>query len=476
VRLIFALSHEVLWKLLAMTVVIMKKAEIILRLLRIPLDAVSVFGAFLLAYWLRSHPDMVPFLEREFELALTWSQFVWFTAQSSLLYVILMAFDGGYRLRKSDRFRRELWKILLVTTTWLMLIVLYFFAIRITFFSRLIMGYAFLLAVSFMVFHRLVLRQVRRFLWKRGKMKRKVLLIGEGDVVGELLERWKKDISFTVASAGAISLEVLEERVEREGIEEVVQVGGRDKLTEDIVEYCQLNHIEYRFVPDMLEIQRTNLEMDFIGDIPLISLRSTGLTAWGRVWKRIFDLVLGFVFLVLWSPVMLLVALAVKLGSSGPVFYRSERISRNKCFKMWKFRSMVVNADGLKDELAEENKRSGPMFKVVDDPRVTRVGKFIRRWSLDELPQLLNVLTGDLSLVGPRAHLPAEIEQYEKHHRRVLVIKAGITGLPQVSGRSHLDFEKEVKLDVWYLENWSLWLDVQILLRTVFAMLKGDGE
>ena len=141
---------------------------------------------------------------------------------------------------------------------------------------------------------------------------------------------------------------------------------------------------------------------------------------------------------------------------------------------MWKFRTMVVGADKLKKTLMEQNRREGPLFKIQNDPRITRFGRFLRKTTLDELPQLWNVLRGDLSLVGPRAHLPEEIAQYEKHHRKVLAIKAGVTGLAQVSGRSKLDFEKEVKLDVYYLENWSLWLDLKILLKTFTVLLEGE--
>ena len=168
---------------------------------------------------------------------------------------------------------------------------------------------------------------------------------------------------------------------------------------------------------------------------------------------------------------MLLVAIAVKWETAGPVLVRLKRVSRGRVFALLKFRSMVENAEELKPLLADQNERSdGPLFKIRDDPRITKVGKFIRRTRLDELPQLFNVIKGDISLVGPRPHQPDEIAHYQKHHRRVLDITAGATGLAQVSGSSSLPFEEEVALDTFYIENWTLAGDIRIILRTVAKM------
>lgn len=466
----------------------MKKPEIILRLLRIPLDFLSVSGAFFLAYYLRSHPQLVPYVDLQSPLLLPWQDFLWFSLQAAALVCVIFAWERMYSLTKSYRFRKELRRMLMLLGAAFTVIILYFFLVGIQFFSRFILGTAFVFSILLMLGHRFVLRLIQRVLWKRGIGRRRVLFLGKGKVMEELVKLWVDNPAFEIVGGMAQSSwpmvdgervsylgipEDLEKIIEKHDVDEVVQLSHLPH-SERYVEYCQLNHIEYRFVPNMLEVQRTNTEVEFVKDIPLITLRSSAVDWWARVIKRLMDIVGAVVGLLLLSPVFLLIGMITKITDPGPVFYKSKRVSKNKEFLMWKFRSMVVNADKLKQELMEKNRREGPLFKIDDDPRITRWGKFLRKTTLDELPQLWNVLKGDLSLVGPRAHLPEEIAQYEKHHRKVLAIKAGVTGLAQVSGRSQLDFEKEVKLDVYYLENWSVWMDIKILLKTFTVLLEGE--
>jgi len=216
--------------------------------------------------------------------------------------------------------------------------------------------------------------------------------------------------------------------------------------------------------------------------VPLVEVKKTPLDGWGRILKRLFDLIVSAGLIIMLSPIMLAVALLIKLDSPGPLFFAKlddgtplRRVGvAGRLFCYWKFRSMRPYSDSLRyTELSGQNLRNdGPMVKIKDDPRVTRVGKYLRRWSLDELPELFLVLRGKMSLVGPRPHLPEEVAKYEGRHKKVLTIKPGITGLAQVSGRSDLSFEEEVKLDVFYIENWSLWRDIVILIRTPLAVLK----
>jgi exopolysaccharide biosynthesis polyprenyl glycosylphosphotransferase len=464
----------------------MKKPEIILRLLRMPLDYLSVLGAFLMSYYLRAEPGRIPFVELESPLLLPWQDFLWFAIQAAFLICIIFSWERMYSLTKSYRFRKELRRMIMLTGAGFTVIILYFFIVGVQFFSRFILGTSFVMAIFFMVFHRVLLRMIQQLLWKKGIGRRRVLFLGKGKVMGELLGLWGKDPAFEIVGllvGGQWSVvdglkklgepEDLENVVEKYEIDEVVQVSHLPNSA-DYVEYCQLNHIEYRFVPNMLEVQRTNTEVEFITNIPLITLRSSAIDWWARVIKRIVDILSSGIGLILLAPFLLLISLGIKISDPGPVFYKSKRVSKNKSFYMWKFRTMIVNADKLKKELMEKNRREGPLFKIQNDPRVTRFGRFLRSTTLDELPQLWNVLMGDLSLVGPRAHLPEEIAQYEKHHRKVLAVKAGVTGLAQVSGRSQLDFEKEVKLDVYYLENWSLWMDIKIVLKTFTVLLEGE--
>ena len=190
--------------------------------------------------------------------------------------------------------------------------------------------------------------------------------------------------------------------------------------------------------------------------------------------KRVFDVGASFVGLTLLSPVLLVVAIAIKLESKGPIIFSQDRVGLNgKIFKMYKLRSMVSNAEELKEKLLEQNEMSGPMFKMKDDPRITKVGKFIRKTSIDELPQLINVLKGDMSLVGPRPSLPKEVEQFEPWMYERLQVKPGLTCIWQVSGRNNIDFEDWMKLDIKYIEEQSILVDIKLILKTVLVLF-GD--
>lgn len=190
--------------------------------------------------------------------------------------------------------------------------------------------------------------------------------------------------------------------------------------------------------------------------------------------KRGIDVIVAGVGLILLSPIITIVACAIKLTSKGPIFFLQKRVGKNgELFNMYKFRSMVVNAEELKEKLKHKNEMSGPMFKMKDDPRVTKVGKFIRKTSLDELPQLWNVLKGDMSLVGPRPSLPKEVEQFDSWMFKRLTVRPGLTCYWQVSGRNNIDFEDWMKLDVKYVEERNLWIDIKLIFKTV-GVLFGD--
>lgn len=190
--------------------------------------------------------------------------------------------------------------------------------------------------------------------------------------------------------------------------------------------------------------------------------------------KRLIDVICSFIGVVVLSPLFIVIAIIIKATSKGPVFFSQKRVGKNgKEFDMYKFRSMVVNAEELKEKLASQNEMSGPMFKMKDDPRVTKVGKFIRKTSIDELPQLWNVLKGDMSLVGPRPSLPKEVAQFEEWMHRRLEVKPGLTCYWQVSGRNNIDFEDWMKLDIKYVDERSTWIDIKLIFKTV-GVLFGD--
>jgi len=193
-----------------------------------------------------------------------------------------------------------------------------------------------------------------------------------------------------------------------------------------------------------------------------------------EICKRTIDIIGAGLGLILLSPIIAVVACAVKVTSKGPVFFSQKRVGKNgELFEMYKFRSMVVNAEELKENLEEQNEMSGPMFKIKDDPRITKVGKFIRKTSIDELPQLWNVLKGDMSLVGPRPSLPKEVEQFDNWMFKRLSVRPGLTCYWQVSGRNNIDFEDWMKLDCRYVDERNLWIDIKLIFKTVFVLF-GD--
>lgn len=226
---------------------------------------------------------------------------------------------------------------------------------------------------------------------------------------------------------------------------------------------------------DMISKVACSRQVDFNG-LPMVVYDGHPRRPWQEIIKRLLDIVLSGFSLIILSPILAVIAILIKLNSKGPVIFAQERVGINgRTFKMYKFRSMVVNAEELKDKLAHLNEMSGPVFKIKNDPRVTPIGKFLRMTSLDELPQFWNVLIGDMSLVGPRPPLPKEVKMYDPKHRKRLAVKPGITCIWQISGRNQVDFEEWMEMDVEYVERWSLWLDMAILAKTVQVVIMKKG-
>jgi exopolysaccharide biosynthesis polyprenyl glycosylphosphotransferase len=359
--------------------------------------------------------------------------------------------------------------------------------------SRLMFVYAWISITAILSLERLVERGVRAYLRSRGIGIERVLVVGAGEagrllmqniavqselgltVVGFLDDERTEDLGkFT--SLG--TLRDIRRVVAEQSIDEVIVTlpASAHTHTSRILTACSQRNIRCRIVPDFFEISLNQVDVSELNGIPLLSVREYPLHGTMRILKRLSDIAMAAALLVGFSPIMALVALAIKFDSPGPIFFRQERVGRNgRYFPLLKFRSMYIDAEDRLAPLVKQNEASGPLFKMKKDPRLTRVGRVIRRLSIDELPQLFNVVQGDMSLVGPRPGLPAEVEAYEEWHRRRLEVRPGMTGLWQVSGRSNLSFEEMVLLDIWYIEYWSPALDFKIILRTVPAVLFGIG-
>ena len=261
-------------------------------------------------------------------------------------------------------------------------------------------------------------------------------------------------------------------------IDEIVIAAPEDRgLVKDLIFEARRQGIDARVVPDLYDGLASLAPIEYLGHIPLMSFSHQTTPTAGLLMKRAIDIALALVLLILLSPLLLLVAIAVKLTSTGPVLYRSVRIGKKgRDFVCYKLRTMVANAEELRDSLHHLNEREEILFKISNDPRVTPIGRYLRKFSVDELPQLLNVLKGDMSLVGPRPPMPSEFEQYSLDHLRRLDVVPGITGLWQVAARKDPSFESYIALDTQYVDNWSVWLDCKILVRTIVVVLAGTGQ
>jgi exopolysaccharide biosynthesis polyprenyl glycosylphosphotransferase len=334
-------------------------------------------------------------------------------------------------------------------------------------------------------------RLIQRSLFKHGVGVHKTVLVGNSQTTDNLMRYYSANNDCGVEVVKRLrnfnleDSQELEEFLKAKEVDEIIQSDPNLSKAEvlRLYDFSDENHLTFKYAADLLGAKVLKTEVAETAGIPIVEVKKTPLDGWGRIAKRIFDIIGSIFLIILTSPLILLSILLIKIDSHGPVFFSRRddgsplfRVGQSgKLFRYFKFRSMVPGTDSMRyNELADKNVRNeGPMVKIKDDPRITRVGKLIRRWSIDELPELFLVLKGDMSLVGPRPHLPEEVAKYEHHHKKVLTIKPGVTGMAQISGRSDLSFEEEVKLDTYYIENWSLSLDLSIVMRTPFAIIKG---
>jgi exopolysaccharide biosynthesis polyprenyl glycosylphosphotransferase len=247
-------------------------------------------------------------------------------------------------------------------------------------------------------------------------------------------------------------------------------------LARRAVQEARNNRLGLRIVPDLYGLDPSLMAVGRLGELPVMSLRGDGRMRLRQALKRALDVLLSALALIVLVPMLAVIALVIRLDSRGPILYRASRVGRKgRSFVCYKFRTMVVDADVRKAELRRRNERQGPIFKIANDPRVTRAGRFLRRYSLDELPQLWNVLRGEMSLVGPRPHPLDDFERYSLEHLRRLQMKPGLTGLWQVTARRDPSFLRNMALDLEYIEHWDLRMDLRILRQTVGAVLQGSG-
>lgn len=480
-----------------------KSLEILFGLIRIPIDYLLTLAAFLIAYNIRLTTDLIPGIQLPVT-ASVFPEYHEYLANSSLSALVLIVFlfvSGLYSLKRPAPLNRQISGIFLTTLIWFFAIIAFYFLIRTFPFSRLALINTWILTFILIGLGHVLVQLLQNLLYRKGIGQTRVLLIGAGESTRELAENFFRNPQYR--AIGYLDIEEknlpglrylgpindLQNIVEANQIDKIIQCKDQFSETQEISlrDFCRENQLEYSFVPSQLEVQSTNIDIETPAGIPVITLKPTPLEGWGRVAKRTFDFFISLILIIVLSPFLLIIAILIKLDDpKGTVFFkylddqsRVKRVGqRGQLFNFLKFRTMIPNSHNLRySELAHLDIRQGtPMVKIKNDPRITPIGHFLRKTSLDELPQLFNVLRGEMSLVGPRPHLPEEVARYEKHHKFVLTIKPGITGMAQISGRSDLDFEREVKLDTYYIENWSLLLDLKILIKTVLVVFKRYEE
>ena len=408
-----------------------------------------------------------------FEFNLPLAKYIYLVFFVSFLFLGFYAVSGLYSMKRRG-IAEELLKIFVASSSAVMTIIVYIFLRQELFNSRFLVLGGWFFAMLFVFLGRLLVRYIQVFSVSKYDFGiHKIMIVGNDHVALRIIDEITKNPSSgyrVVKHLLNLEIDEIKYSVGNPGVDEVILANPdypADKIVE-LIDFCNENHLIFKFVPNLNQTLTTNYEVDVINGLPLIELKRTALDGWGKVIKRVLDMFSGVLGLIIFSPLIGIIAFVVKWETEGPVFARLKRVSKNKEFDLLKFRGMIKNAEELKPYLVVFNeRRDGPLFKIKNDPRVTGVGRFIRKYRLDEIPQFWNVLRGDMSLVGPRPHQPDEIQRYEKHHKRVLAIKAGATGLAQVSGSSDLPFDQEVAIDTFYIENWSLFLDFKIILRTI---------
>ncbi len=342
---------------------------------------------------------------------------------------------------------------------------------------------------------RLVYRLLLYRRFERGLDTRNVLIVGTGPEAQALRKHLQsiRHLGYTfkgfvempgmapsaAEAAGDVvgSLETLFQHARKQFIDEIFFTTPCERgVVQSVLEQARVHGIDLRVVPELYSGVPGTTPIEYVGQFPTIPLHRGKVPELGLFFKRVFDTVFSLLTLIVLSPVLLGIAIAIKLDSPGPVFYTSERIGKKATvFRCIKYRTMVRDADQRRADVLHMNERDDVLFKISNDPRITRVGRFLRKYSLDELPQFINVMRGEMSIVGPRPPLAGEVRNYDLKHLRRLDVTPGITGLWQVQGRQDPSFASYVSLDVTYIDNWSIWLDFKIIMRTIGVVFAGTG-
>lgn len=455
-------------------------------------DALLINAALVLAYWVRSRVHVgsggyhaIPFSSYQ-GLALL------------LLGLMIPALfiKGAYRRRLGMESVEEMGAIISAATLTIAGVLVITYMLHLFEYSRGVIVYLWIFLIALVTLGRALFRGVQAQCHRRGWGVRRLLVVGATDSGKMIMQAItnRPDLGYRVVGfidrrdvdrvpgfgrfprLGAMTdLPDLLGRLDVDEVAIALPSSAHEQVC-SVVNLCERMNVGLKLVPDLFSLNLGRVRVDDVVGIPLLDVQERPLQMMERGLKRVLDMVVGLTVLTVSAPVIGALALLIKLDSKGSVFISQERVGRDgKVFRCRKLRTMYHDADRMLALLQDQNEATGPLFKMRNDPRCTRLGRHIRRFSLDELPQIWNVIRGDMSLVGPRPPLPVEVQRYEPWQLRRLEVTPGITGIWQVSGRSHLSFEEMVMMDITYIDNWSLSLDIKVLLRTVSAVLAARG-
>lgn len=471
------------------------KKKAILKFGLLLADFVLLCGVFLCAYWLRFEWSILPYRPVEpFDLYVRLSVLVACFGVITLYISRMYDFEMGFGIDQCFRIIRAL----TLSSLSLMIVV---YALRgyispydTHLYSRLIIGFSWLISCVAMILWRWLFHYFLKFFLVRGRGLRRVILLGTDETTQRLYQYMQDSPSWGYHPIGCLTdsdlvdnrggmpvlgdLHDLPEVLKRTQVDEVIlgMPHLKGELVAMMMHACHRANVTFSMVPSLFEILTNRTQTKEVNGIPIFSIDEPLLKTWNRRIKRGMDLVIGSLTLLFTAPIWAVTALLIKLESSGSVLFRQERMGKDEThFGMYKFRSMQKDAESTKQELVGLNEADGPIFKIRQDPRMTKIGKKLRRWSIDELPQLINVLKGEMSLVGPRPYPVDESEKFDTFQRRRYEVLPGMTGLAQVNGRSDLSIDEILRLDLYYIENWSIGLDIKILLETLPAVLTRKG-
>ncbi len=461
-------------------------------------DAVTIAFSFVAAYFVWIFAKLIfPWIPFGRDIEITHDLY-WKIMVFAIIWVLVLTKLGAYTYQRFKSLRREMKLVAEAPVISTLILLAADFIFRFEYIPRTYIGIFLVVNFLSLAGEKLILFNIAKEIRKKGKNRKQILVVGSGMRAKNFIEtveknlEWGLDIVGLVAENGSFFGEELygkkilgtnseiEKILHQYPVGEVIICASGMEMgkVEEVLETCEREGVQIRVNSDFFGGLAKKVTIDEVYGLSIISFTTIPDSEWSLYLKRLIDILVSGILLIVLSPFFLVTGILIKLTSEGPVFYQWNVVGFNKKpFRSWKFRTMVINADEMKEKLMDLNEMKGPVFKIKDDPRITKLGRFLRKYSLDELPQLWSVFKGDMSLVGPRPAFHHELARYKSFHRRKLSVKPGITCLWQVNGRNAInDFNEWVKMDLEYIDNWSIWLDFKILFRTIGVVVIGTGK